>query len=129
MMTINGIHFDPQQLMTKDELLSFLRDNGGDDHALGIIRERNIGTFGNELIWPYRISDGKHHGTFIAVVQDGFLSIPYNEIDKDGFEKFELQNAAMFDEDAMSVFIDDWKLVSDDLVSAMGDMLGIIRGK
>ncbi len=127
MMIINGIQFDPHQLMTKDALLRFLADNGGDDHALEIIRERNMEAFGNSLVWQYPISDGKHTGAFIVVAKDGFISLPYNEIDRHGNEKLELEDASEFDKDSMEIFIDDWDSFSSDLTGAMGNMLAILR--
>ena len=79
-LEINGIKFNPQNLMSKDELLEFLKDNGESDRALSRIRERQYDGFGNELIWRYPISDGKYLGTFIAAVKEGFVSIPYDTV-------------------------------------------------
>lgn len=128
-MTINGIQIDPQRLMSKDELLRFLRENGESDRILGDIRERNQEEFGNELIWKYPISDGKYNGVFIVVVKEGFISLPYDAVDREDYEILELQDAAMFDVESMEYFIDDWRLFSDDLTGAMGDMLRILSGK
>jgi hypothetical protein len=127
MMTINGVKIDPDKLMSKDELLEFLRENGESDRALAHIRERYQNEFGNELVWSYSISDGKHMGTFIAAVREGFLSLPYDAADREDYELLELDDASMFDEDAMQYFIDDWKRFSDDLLAAMTDMLGILK--
>lgn len=121
-MTICGTDFDPMRLMLKDELIAFLRENGENDRALAHIRERNQETFGNELIWFYPISDGKHMGTFIAAVQEGFISLPYDAADQDDYELLVLEDAAMFDDEALEYFIDDWRLFSDDLLQAMTDM-------
>ena len=49
-MTINGIQIDPAKLMSRDELLEFLRDNGEDDRALAKIREGHYAGYGTELI-------------------------------------------------------------------------------
>jgi hypothetical protein len=128
-MIINGIHIDSEKLMSKDALLEFLRENGESDRALSYIREKYRGEFGNELIWLYPISDGKHLGTFIVAVREGFISLPYSAADKEDYELLELDDAAAFDEDAIQCFIDDWHSFSDDLVSAMIDMLRILRDK
>jgi len=125
-MTINGIQIDPSKLMQKDELLEFLRENGESDRALAHIRERYQTEFGNELVWLYPISDGKHMGTFIAAVKEGFISLPYDAADKEDYELLVLDDAAMFDEDAMQIFIDDWQSYSDDLISSMTEMLRIL---
>jgi hypothetical protein len=126
-MRINDIEIDAAKLMPKDELIAQLRDNGESDRALAEIRERYQTEFGNELIWYYPISDGKHMGAFIVAVQEGFISLPYDAADKEDYELFELDDAAMFDADAMQVFIDDWRSFSDDLLGAMTDMQCILR--
>lgn len=126
-MTINGTNIDPDKLLSKDELLQFLRDNGENDRALASIRERYQTEFGNELVWFYPISDGKHMGTFIAVIKEGFISLPYDAADEEDYELLELDDAVMFDEDSMQIFIDDWRMFSDDLLSAMTDMQSLLR--
>ena len=126
-MIINGVNINPNKLMTKDELVQFLRDNGEHDRALAHVRERYQTEFGNELIWRYPISDGKHMGTFIVVTKEGFISLPFDEVDREDYELLVLDDAAMFDDDAMEIFIDDWNMFSEDLLSAMNDMLLILR--
>lgn len=126
-MTINGIAIDPAKLMTKQELLDFLNENGAHDRALSDIRERYQDEFGNEFMWRYPISDGKHAGTFIIAIREGFISLPYDEMDREDYELLELDDAAMFDEDSLKCFIEDWKSFSDDLLGALGDMLSIVR--
>jgi hypothetical protein len=121
-MKICGTEFDPAKLMSKDELIAFLYENGESDRALAHIRERNQEMCGNELIWRYPISDGMHMGTFIIAVQEGFISIPYDVIDKEDYEMLELEDTSMFDDEAFEYFISDWNLFSDDLLQAMTDM-------
>ena len=128
-MTINGIQIDPAKLMSRDELLEFLRDNGEDDRALSGIRDSHYDEYGTELIWRYPISDGMHLGMFIVPVKEGFISLPYDAVDKHDGELLELDDAAMFDADGMQLFIDDWRSFSDDLIGAMTDMLRILRGE
>ena len=128
-MTINGIQIDPAKLITRDELLEFLRDNGEDDRALSKLRDRHYDEYGTELIWRYPITDGMHLGTFIVPVKEGVISLPYNAVDKCDGELLELDNAKMFDADAMQIFLDDWRSFSDDLIGAMTDMLRILRGE
>jgi len=120
---------DTSKLFTKAELLDFLEENGESDRALAGVRERYMVDFGNELVWYYPISDGKHKGTFIVFVQEGFISIPYDIVDAADYEILELQQTAMFDAEAMQYFIDDWISFSDDLTSAMKDMHRILSEK
>ena len=121
-LIVNGIKFAPEQLMSKDELLEFLMENGQSDRALSKIRDRHHEEFGNELVWRYPISDGLHLGTYIVAVKEGFISLPYDYVDKVEGELLELQDAAMFDSESMKYFIDDWRHFSEDLIKAMSDM-------
>lgn len=120
---------DTSKLFTKEELLDFLEENGESDRALAKVRERYMVDFGNELVWYYPISDGKHKGTYIVFVQEGFISIPYDIVDAVDYEILELQQTAMFDAESMQYFIDDWISFSDDLISAMKDIHRILSGK
>lgn len=84
--------------------------------------------FKDELVWRYPISDGYHLGTFIVPVKEGFLSLPFDNVDSEDYELLELVDTAALDTDAMQTLIDDWRLFSDDLINAMNDMLCILRG-
>ena len=120
---------DTSKLFTRAELLKLLEENGESDRALAKVRERYMDDFGNELVWYYPISDGKHKGTFIVYVQEGFISIPYDIVDAVDYEILELQQTAMFDGESMQYFIDDWISHSDDLVAAMKEMHRILTKK
>lgn len=126
MFHLAGIDVDPSKLLTKTQLLEFLEENGEDDRAMSQIRERYLQEFGNELVWRYPISDGMHMGTFIVCVKEGFISVPFNIIDAVDYEILELKQTAMFDADAMQVFIEDWISFSEDLVGAMKDIHRIL---
>ena len=127
-MLLNGANIDKAKLYTLDSLIGHLKENGESDRALSSIREYYLETFGNELIWRYPLSDGMHAGVVIVAVREGFASLPYDNIDKDEYEIFELGHVKLFDEDALQYFIDDWKVFSDDLLSVLNEMLLITRG-
>jgi len=127
MMTINDFVFDPKELMSKDELIEFLREHGENDRALTRVRDANIEKFGNELMWHYPIMDGFCLGTFIIPILEGFLSVPYSFVDVEDYEQLDLDNAYIFDVKSMGYLLDHWKAYSGDLVSAMTDMLRILR--
>ena len=128
-MKIDGTEIDTSKLISKNELLEYLNLNGACDRVLADIRERYDAEFENELMWQYPISDGLHAGVTIVVVKEGFLSLPYDDMDKIDYEIYELDHASLFDEDSLRYFIDDWKMFSDDLLNALGDMLNIIKNK
>jgi len=124
-MTISGVQIDHEKLMSKNELLDYLRENGEDDKALAKIRENYYEIFENELIWRYPISDGIHLASCIVVVQEGFLNLPYDDVDGHYGELYELDDAKLHDEDSLQLFLDDFKLFADDLISALTSMHAI----
>lgn len=117
---------DITKLLTQAELLGYLEQNGASDRSLAKVREQYMNQFGNEMVWRYPISDGKHTGTFIVCIREGFISLPYGCIDAEDYELLELQDAAMFDVSSMQGFIEDWSSFSEDLTSAMKEMLRIL---
>lgn len=123
---INGLRVPFDKLHTKAHILEYLEENGGDDRALGHIREEYQDKFGNELMWRYPISDGVNAGAFIVCCQEGFLSLPWNWMEPEAYEILDLERASMHDADSMQYFIDDWKLFSDDLLGAMTSMHKIL---
>ena len=126
MITINGVQIDPEKLMSKDELLDYLRENGEDDKALAKVRENYYQIFGNELIWQYPISDGLHLASCIAVVREGFLNLPYDDVDTHYGELYELDDAKLHNEVSLQLFLDFFKPFADDLISALTSMLAIV---
>jgi len=127
-MIFLGKNINRKKLLSKQELLQYLEENGRNDRVLADIRERYFFDFGNELIWRYPISDQLHMGTFIVLVKEGFLSLPFDLIDDRDYEILELQDIAMFDLESIQYFIDDWQRFSDDLMEAMMGIKNILAG-
>lgn len=128
-MNFIGMKIDRNKLITKKQLLDHLENNGCHDRGLSEIRERYLDEFGNELMWRYPITDGWHNGVVIVTVREGFISLPYDFVDNEVYEIFELEKAAMFDAESMEIFLDDWNSFSDHLTKAMTDMLVLLKQK
>lgn len=126
-MNLLGIKIDCNNLLTKQQLLEHLEENGCHDRGLSEIRNRYFDEFGNELMWRYPITDGMHNGVVIVTVREGFISLPYDFVDNEVYEIFELEKAAMFDAESMEIFLEDWKSFSDHLTQAMTDMLELMK--
>ena len=114
-------------LLSKDEVLTHLTNNGGTDAALSDIRMRYYTAHKNELCWRYPISDGVHAGAFILVVKEGYLSLPYNSMDEEDYEILVLADAVFHNAESISTFLSDWELFSDDLTDAMREMHSILK--
>ena len=128
-MKITGIEINVSKLFSQNELLKELKENGESDRALVPVRNRYFKEFGNELIWYYPLSDGDFSGCAIVVVKEGFLRLPYDYMDKEEREIFELESAELLDEDHLESFIDNWKIYSDNLLGALCDMLNSVKAK
>jgi len=128
-MTINGIQVDTSNLESKQDVLDALKEGSGCYVDLEEIRNRYYEAFGNELMWNYPISGDLGVGSCIVVVKEGFLSLPYNSVETDIYEMFQTEHAAMLDEETVCFLIDQWNSYSADLLSAITDMLRILRGK
>lgn len=110
------------ELKSKQEVMEYLFDNGPTHAALMDMCEEYRQKYQNELCWKYPISDGKHLGTFMLLVKEGILSIPYDDADKVDYELFCMDDVCLFDLEAMESFISDWYYFDVDLRRAMADM-------
>lgn len=120
---IGSLELNLTELKSRQDLLDYFQENGSTHAALMDFCEEYREKYGNELCWPYPISEGKHLGTFLVLVKEGILSLPYDNADKDAYEIFCVEDAVMFQDYAdMEIFMDDWKLFHDDLMAAMTGM-------
>lgn len=120
---IGSLELDLAELKSRQELLNYFHEYGANHSALMDFCEEYIDKYGNELCWPYPISEGKHLGTFLVLVKEGILSLPYDDADKVDYELFCIDDMMLFRDYAdMEIFMDDWKLFHDDLMAAMTGM-------
>ena len=126
-MEFMGIQIDRSKLMSRKELEEYFGRFGQSDRILADIRDRYNEAFGSDLIWRYPNSDGYHLGFFIVPVQEGFLALPYDEVDREDYEIMIVDDAELLDADSLQNFIDDWQTYSEDLVGAMRDMIRILK--
>ncbi len=110
------------ELKSKKEVIEYLFENGPTHATLMDMCEEYRQKYQNELCWAYPISDGKHLGTFMLLVKEGILSIPYDDADKVDYELFCMDDICLFDLEAMEAFISDWYYFDVDLRRAMADM-------
>lgn len=120
---IGNLKVNLEELKSRGELLEYFQENGPTHAALMDFCEDYRDKYGNELCWAYPISDGKHLGTFLLLVREGILSIPYHEANKVDYEVFCIEDIRMFlDYADMEIFIDDWKVFHEDLIMSLSAM-------
>lgn len=126
-ISFNNFDVDMDDLKTKEQLLSYLQENEPTHTSLMDFCAEYRERYHNELCWPYPISDGKHLGTFLILIREGVLSLPYDAADEADYETFQLQDAVMFDAKSMQIFIDDWNSFDQDLTQAMYSMKNYLQ--
>lgn len=122
-----GIYLDRTKLPTQQEVLEYLETNGASDRQLAYFRDKHHEAFGKELIWNYPICDGEHFGFYIVPVREGFMNLPYNELDEHEHELLVLENAYLMSAEFLEVFLRDWHSYSNGLVKAMEEMITILK--
>lgn len=118
---------DPNELPTRQELLTVIDENGGTDAALASVRERQYDKYHNELIWRYPISQGDSAGGFIMPVREGILWIPYDEMEKETGEILRTSDATIMDEKTCAQICDDFRRYAEELCAALKDCARICR--
>ena len=120
-----NMELDPSRLPTKDELLDRIRKAGGTDRALADLRDEQMETYKNELIWRYPISEGTSAGGFVTPVREGILWIPYDEMEREEGEILILDDSCLLNADACSAFEEDFRFYAEGLCSMLREAAAI----
>lgn len=67
-------------------------------------------------------------GTVLIPVKEGFLSLPFDEVDSEAYEIFLPDDACLMDEESFDIFCDDLKRYSEGFCSAMQEAKKILFG-
>ena len=119
---IGSQRFTLGELKSRQEVLDYLRENGASHTALMDICEEYREKYQNELCWHYPTTDELHLGTFLLLVKEGVLSLPFNEVDSVDYELFCLEDACLCDAASINLLIADWYCFDSDLRHAMEGM-------
>lgn len=120
-----NMEIDPSDLPTREALFDRIRRSGGTDRALAEIREEQMETYQNELIWRYPISEGMAAGGFITPVCEGILWIPYDETEREEGEILLLEDARLVSADDCNAFEEDFRYYADGLCSMLREAAAI----
>ena len=114
---------DTSNLMAKDALMRRLFDNGGSYSCLVNIEEAYDLESGTPLYWHYPITDGKHNGCYLILVQEGILKLGYDVMDHVDHEVFDPDSAVLCSAEDLACFIDDWSAYSENLTATLNALL------
>ena len=128
-ITVNGRIISMDTLWPKDEFVKRLFEAGGSEADLSDLCDRYVKQHGDQLYWPYPISDGEYNGVYFVLVQEGVLCLPYDEIDRYEYEVFERDGVRLLTAEEMGYFISDWKRTSCELEEVMNSFLCYLKAK
>ena len=77
---IDSATIDSSTLMSKDEFLEKLFDEGGTFTDLASLCEANETAYGTPLYWMHPFTDGEYNGCYFVLVREGVLVLSYDEI-------------------------------------------------
>lgn len=124
-MNYMGLEIDRSKLMTKAYVVDHLQD--ANYSALSDLRTRYEETFGQELVWNYQCCGDFFPGFFLMPVQEGFLSIPYNEVACDEFEQIAADGIELLSAVELQCRLDRYRAYAVELMGAMKDMIVITK--
>jgi len=110
---------DLLKCLSKTEVLNFLAENGEYESSIAMLSEQYARQFGIDPIWRYPLSDGWHSGAFIVPVREGFMYLPYDEVDSDYFEIVLPEAATMLDSGCCERFMRELKEYADTLLEVL----------
>jgi hypothetical protein len=121
-----GKTINTHQLATRNEVMQALNERAS-FVDLEPIRERYESIWGDDLTWRYPISDGSSAGAVIIPVQEGFLWLPYDEVDKELMELISIDEIEFLDHEGVAVLYRELKSYTDGLLDALDDMRTILQ--
>jgi len=114
------------KLMSKAQVLMFLEENGEHEPSLAKLSDIYDALFGIDPIWRYPLSDDMHSGAFIIPVQEGYLWLPYDEVDHEYYEILLPGATTMLDAECCSRFAKTLCGYAADLYSVLSTIHGEI---
>lgn len=121
-ITYMGERIERKQLFSKDHIISLLRNEGSHFTTLESVRGYYGKKFGNELYWSYPLCDGLHNGAGILPVQEGFLWLPYDEVDTETYEQYILEHACLLTAEEASTLVKELRAYAEEVCAALEDI-------
>lgn len=122
-----GWPWQPEKLLSKDELLEELKSGGETDRAMASIRHYEEEIADQELMWWYPISLGGYAGAFIVPVKEGFLCVPYDEMDREEGELLLLHDAELLSAGTLETLASSFRSYADSLCAALEEARDIVH--
>lgn len=127
-ITYMGKQITRKRLLSKSFIIALLEDEGPNFTTLRNVRNWYEKQFGDDLCRDYPFSLGMHDGILFLPVQEGFLALPYDEVDSESYEQFVLENAELLTADIVAVLEQELRAYTDELFDALSDMRSALSG-
>lgn len=121
-----GTKMNFSKLLGKDEIIHRLQKTGPNYKSLEDIRDEYIDLLGTDPVWNYVLDDDLHTGFMMIPVKEGFFALPYDEVYKDTYEQYVLEDAKLFDYDSISNYIDNWERYTSGLLKAFREAQALL---
>ena len=110
---------DCSKLMTMEDFVEKLFEEGGTFTALTNLCEDNEVDFGTPLYWMHPYTDGLYNGCYFVLVREGVLALSYDAIDWEDHEVFDRESARLCDADEMRSFYWEYKKRTGEMLDTM----------
>ena len=126
-MKYMGLDIDKSKLMTMAEVIDYLQTHGENYSVFSELRDRYEEEFGNNLVWNYQNCADYFPGCFLMPVQEGILSVPYDEVEVDEFEIIATDSIELLSAEELRERLDRYRSYAEGLMSAMEEMIAIAK--
>ena len=111
---------DKSKLYNRETLLRILEENGANEPAIAAISDQYMESLGQDPVWQYPLCDTKYLGGFVVPVQEGWLWIPYDSVDKEEYELLVLDDTNLLDAETCEYLANELKEYCAGFVAALG---------
>ena len=119
-----GKQIEAALLPTHEEILEALSIDDS-EQALDRVQEDRPDGYGCNLNWRYPISDGNYAGAIIIPVREGFLWLPYENMDK-GELSYALADIELLDAESVTILEIEAVTYMQGLIDALEDMKHVV---
>ena len=118
------------QLSPKEELLAYLEKNGASCLALGDFSSSYRKRYQKDLYWLYPVGSTRYPGMALVLVKEGILALPYEAVNQDESEIFDLESAHIIETaKEMGRLITEWADFTGELQEAMNSMYRYLQDR
>lgn len=118
----NNARYNSAALLSQHELISMLEEWGAHDRAMSHVRDYYEEKLERDPIWRYPISLDTCNGGFIVPVKEGYLFIPYDEMDAEDYEILMLDKVSLMDAESCDFMIGQLQWYADALSAELREV-------